>query len=52
MIRKALKDFAFSDGTFVPSGSWLGVAGYPTHHYEVSIARGPLELILTFNLSE
>ncbi|KAH7926847.1 cytochrome P450 [Leucogyrophana mollusca] len=32
MGRKALKDFTFSDGTFVPKGTIVSVASYATHH--------------------
>ncbi|EGN93634.1 hypothetical protein SERLA73DRAFT_189361 [Serpula lacrymans var. lacrymans S7.3] len=32
MSRKALKDFTFSDGTFIPAGCIVSVAAYPIHH--------------------
>ncbi|GJJ15196.1 hypothetical protein Clacol_009472 [Clathrus columnatus] len=31
IIRLALKDFTFSDGTFIPKGSLLSAAAYPIH---------------------
>ena len=27
-----MKDFTFSDGTFIPEGTFVGVAVLPTHH--------------------
>ncbi|EGN95203.1 hypothetical protein SERLA73DRAFT_77211 [Serpula lacrymans var. lacrymans S7.3] len=32
MHRKALKDFTFSDGTFIPAGTLLAVPSIATHH--------------------
>ena len=32
--RKALKDFVFSDGTFIPKGTLIGVATRSVHHDE------------------
>ena len=32
--RKALKDFTFSDGTFIPKGTLIGVATRSLHHDE------------------
>jgi len=29
--RKALKDFTFSDGTFIPKGTYLAAAAHPVH---------------------
>ncbi|KAG5651716.1 hypothetical protein H0H81_007721 [Sphagnurus paluster] len=34
MERKLLKDFTFSDGTFVPKGHVITVASFATHHDE------------------
>ncbi|KAG5651717.1 hypothetical protein H0H81_007722, partial [Sphagnurus paluster] len=34
MQRKVLKDFTFSDGTFVPKGHVIAVASFATHHDE------------------
>ncbi|KAG6833858.1 hypothetical protein H0H87_011792 [Tephrocybe sp. NHM501043] len=34
MMRKVLKDFAFSDGTVVPKGNTIAVATFPLHHDE------------------
>ncbi|KAF5365174.1 hypothetical protein D9758_005367 [Tetrapyrgos nigripes] len=34
MSRKVMKDFIFSDGTFVPAGSIIAYPGYSTHHDE------------------
>lgn len=34
MTRLALKDFTFSDGTFVPKGAFILAAAYPIHHDE------------------
>ncbi|EGN97697.1 hypothetical protein SERLA73DRAFT_75354 [Serpula lacrymans var. lacrymans S7.3] len=31
MLRKAMKDFTFSDGTVVPAGSLISIASFPTH---------------------
>jgi cytochrome P450 len=31
MDRKALKDFTFSDGTFIPKGAFVCVASHATH---------------------
>ena len=31
MMRKATKQFAFSDGTVIPAGTMLFAAGYPAH---------------------
>ena len=31
MERKALKDFTFSDGTFIPKGTHVAVAVHPVH---------------------
>lgn len=32
MVRKAMKDFTFSDGTTIPEGTFVGVAVLATHH--------------------
>jgi len=32
MVRKAMKDFTFSDGTFIPEGTFVGSAVLPTQH--------------------
>ena len=32
MERKAVKDFAFSDGTIIPAGTFLAVAEFALHH--------------------
>jgi len=32
--RKALQDFTFSDGTFIPAGSFVAAAALPTHFDE------------------
>jgi len=32
ITRKALVDFTFSDGTYIPSGSFVSAAATPTHH--------------------
>ncbi|KAF9445833.1 cytochrome P450 [Macrolepiota fuliginosa MF-IS2] len=34
VVRKAMKDFTFSDGTFIPKGSNLGVASRALNHDE------------------
>ncbi|KAI0795967.1 cytochrome P450 [Abortiporus biennis] len=34
MFRKAMKDFAFSDGTVVPSGTFVAAPELPLHHDE------------------
>lgn len=34
LARKALKDFTFSDGTFVPKGCYVSSASVATHHAE------------------
>ena len=34
MTRKALKDFTFSDGTFIPAGVFVSAAATPTHFDE------------------
>jgi cytochrome P450 len=34
IVRKALKDFTFSDGTFIPKGTMIGVASESLHHDE------------------
>ena len=34
ITRKALKDFTFSDGTFIPKGTLIGVASRGLHHDE------------------
>ena len=34
IVRKALKDFTFSDGTFIPKGTMIGVASQCLHHDE------------------
>ena len=34
MMRKALKDFTFSDGTFLPRGTTIAVAIRSIHHDE------------------
>lgn len=39
MVRKILKDFTFSDGTTVPAGVTVALAGSPTHLDAVSIPR-------------
>lgn len=39
MVRKVLKDFTFSDGTTVPAGVTVALAGSPTHLDAVSISR-------------
>lgn len=36
MTRKALKDFTFSDGTFIPQGSFVSAAEAPTHFDEAN----------------
>ena len=32
MARKAMKDFTFSDGTFIPKGGIVSVVERPLHH--------------------
>lgn len=32
MTRKAMKDFTFSDGTFIPRGTYVSAAETATHH--------------------
>ena len=34
VVRKAMKDFTFSDGTFIPKGTMIGVATRSLHHDE------------------
>jgi len=34
MTRRAVKDFTFSDGTFVPAGTYVSASGSATHHDE------------------
>ena len=34
MTRKAMKDFTFSDGTFIPKGTIIGVPTGSLHHDE------------------
>ena len=34
IARKAMKDFTFSDGTFIPKGTLIGVAARCVHHDE------------------
>ena len=34
ITRKAMKDFTFSDGTFIPKGTMIGVATRCLHHDE------------------
>ncbi|TFK91861.1 cytochrome P450 [Polyporus arcularius HHB13444] len=34
MTRKAMKDIVLADGTFVPRGTLITAASYPTHHDE------------------
>jgi cytochrome P450 len=34
VARKAMKDFTFSDGTFIPKGTMIGVAARCVHHDE------------------
>jgi cytochrome P450 len=36
MSRKAVKDFNFSDGTFIPAGTVLSLPMYATHHDEAN----------------
>ncbi|CAL1702938.1 unnamed protein product [Somion occarium] len=36
MTRKALKDFTFSDGTFIPKGAFVSAAEAPTHFDEAN----------------
>ena len=36
MTRKALKDFTFSDGTFIPKGCFVSAAEAPTHFDEAN----------------
>ena len=31
LVRKALKDYTFSDGTFIPKGALIAAAAHPTH---------------------
>jgi len=35
MIRKAMKDFTFSDGTFIPKGTHVAAAAHPVHLDEI-----------------
>ena len=35
MERKALKDFTFSDGTFIPKGTFLAALARPVHVDEI-----------------
>lgn len=35
MTRKVLKDFTFSDGTFVPAGNYISIASDALHHDEI-----------------
>jgi cytochrome P450 len=46
MLRKVMKDFTFSNGTTVPAGATVVIAGYPTHHDEVSPLSGLRLLVL------
>jgi len=39
MTRKALQDFTFSDGTFVPKGTTVSVASGAMHHDEANYAN-------------
>ena len=41
MERKALKDFTFSDGTFIPKGTHVAAVAYPVHVDE-NIYEDPL----------
>ena len=34
VVRKAMKDFTFSDGTFIPKGTMIGVATRSLHYDE------------------
>ncbi|KAF8897198.1 cytochrome P450 [Infundibulicybe gibba] len=36
MGRKVLRDFTFSNGTFVPAGNFITVASFATHHDEIN----------------
>lgn len=38
MPRKVVKDFTFSNGTVIPAGNTIVVAGYAMHHDEVSLS--------------
>ena len=31
MVRRAMQDFTFSDGTFIPKGTYVSVASIATH---------------------
>ena len=41
MERKALKDFTFSDGTFIPKGTHVAAVAHPVHQDE-KIYEDPL----------
>ena len=45
MTRKAMKDIMLPDGKFVPKGTLITAASYPTHHddgiYENALAFDP-----------
>jgi cytochrome P450 len=39
MNRKVIKDFTFSNGTFLPVGSTLAIPLYPVHHNEATYSQ-------------
>jgi cytochrome P450 len=42
MVRKAVKDFAFSDGTFIPKNTFICVAAFPMHHDDENYANADI----------
>jgi len=42
MLRKAVKDFTFSDGTFIPKNTIICVASLPMHHDDENYANADI----------
>lgn len=42
MFRKALQDWTLSDGTFIPAGTFFGIASGPMNRDEVRVLFFPI----------
>ena len=46
VTRKVVEDFTFSNGTHVPSGTFLSIASDAIHHDEVCFSPDSIKIII------
>ena len=46
MTRKVVEDFTFSNGTHVPSGTFLSIASDAIHHDEVCLSLNSIKIFI------